>query len=380
VTVAIEVDVLIVGARVAGSVLGTLLGSAGWRVLVVDRAAFPSDTLSTHFFRGSGCGGVLSRLGVLDEVLAAGPPRLVSDHNADALTNVQRTDPAEDAGELGFNLSVRRTTLDAMLVERVRREPTVQVRERTAFRGLVQRGERVTGAVIEGSDGSVEVRSSFVVGADGHASRVARAVGARVQEAVPPFRVIYYRYARGFDGPDGAPDGPEFSLGDDELVYVFPSDGGTTCVAVSANLRDYARLRRNAEDGFHERVSAHPFVAPRAGRATWVGRLRGCGPRPVEARLPVGPGWALVGDASMHVDPWTGEGMDNAAVHATFLAEALDDALAGRDSEENALTTYHARRDAHALENMRENIRLGRDLNALREPSQVSTEAVPGKS
>jgi menaquinone-9 beta-reductase len=367
----LEVDVVIVGARVAGSILATMLGEAGRRVVVVDRATFPSDTLSTHFFRGSGCAAVLSRVGVLDDVLSTGPPRLVREYNADALTGAVSVDEPQEPGQVGFNLSVRRTTLDAVLVARARREASVDVREATTFRALRFDRDRVVGAVIEDERGTHEVRSRYVVGADGHASRVARSVAASVQEGVPALRVIYYRYARGFEGPDGAPDGPEFSIADDEMVYVFPSDGGHTCVALSANLNAHKRLRTRAEAGFLERVAAHPFIAPRADRATWVGRLRACGPRPVEARVPFGPGWALVGDAGMHVDPWTGEGMDNASVHATFLAEALDDALEGRASEPDALTAYHRRRDEHALESMRENIRLGRDLNLLREEASL---------
>lgn len=364
-----EVDVLIVGARVAGSILAALLGACGRRVLVVDRATFPSDTLSTHFFRGSGCGAVLDGVGVLDSVLATGAPRLVREYNADALTGAATTDSPQDPGDLGFNLSVRRLTLDAILVDRARSEPTVDLHERAIFRGLLRERDRVVGGVIESERGPVEVRSRFVVGADGHASRVAREVGALVQEGVPPFRVIYYRYVRRFEGSEGVPDGPEFSIGDDEMVYVFPSDDGLTCIALSLNLRDYARLRTNGENGFRERVSAHPFIGPRAARATEVGRLRACGPRPVEARVPAGPGWALVGDASMHIDPWTGEGMDNAAVQATFLAEALEAVLAGRCAEADALADYHRKRDEHGLERMRENVRLGRNLNLLREPA-----------
>jgi flavin-dependent dehydrogenase len=294
---------------------------------------------------------------------------LVREYNADALTGEARTDPPQDPGDLGFNLSVRRVTLDAILVDRARSEPTVELRQRTMFRTAVRENDRVVGAVIEDGSGLVEVHSLFLVGADGHASRVARAVGAPVQESVPAFRVIYYRYARDFAGSEGALDGPEFSIGDDEMVYVFPSDHGLTCLAVSLNLRDYARLRTNAEDGFRKRVAVHPFIGPRAARAAEVGRLRACGPRPVEARVPAGPGWALVGDASMHIDPWTGEGMDHAAIHATLLAEALEAVLSGRRSEADALAEYHQRRDEHAIKAMRENVRLGRNLNLLREPA-----------
>ena len=42
-------DVIVVGARCAGAPTAMLLGRRGHRVLLVDRACFPSDTLCTHF-------------------------------------------------------------------------------------------------------------------------------------------------------------------------------------------------------------------------------------------------------------------------------------------------------------------------------------------
>src|SRR5450755_78400 len=65
----LDYDAIVVGARVAGSTLAALLGDAGHRVLLIDRASFPSPTLSTHYFRGGRAVSVLKRLGVLDEVL-----------------------------------------------------------------------------------------------------------------------------------------------------------------------------------------------------------------------------------------------------------------------------------------------------------------------
>ena len=41
-------DVIVVGARAAGASTAMLLARAGLRVLLVDRAAYGSDTLSTH--------------------------------------------------------------------------------------------------------------------------------------------------------------------------------------------------------------------------------------------------------------------------------------------------------------------------------------------
>ena len=361
-----DVDVLIVGARVAGSVLATILGEAGLRVLVIDRAAFPSATLSTHFFRGSGCGGVLERLGLLEEVLALGPPRLVCEHEHDTLSATSAVAPPQDPGQLGFNLSVRREPLDALLVERARRVGAVRVSERTSLLGLIRDDGRVAGARLRGPDGPIDVRARVLVGADGHASKVAALVGAADQERGDPSRVMYYRYVHGMAGPRGAPDGPEFSFADDELLYAFPSDAGMTCVALSHPIAAYPSMRRDPDAGFRATVSAHRAVAPRYAGAREEGRLFGCGPRPSVVRHPWGPGWALVGDASMVQDPWTGLGMDNASVHATFLADALMAWLGGHEGEPEAMSGYHERRDAHALDGFRETVEIGKNLNAMR--------------
>lgn len=361
-----DVDVLIVGARVAGSILASMLGRDGWRVLVVDRATFPSPTLSTHYFRGAWCVAALDELGVLDDVLATGAPRLVREYNVDALTGESTIDPPQDPGDIGYSLSVRRETLDAMLVERARREPTVEIRERTSMRELIWEGERVVGARISDGDGMEQIRARVVVGADGRGSRVASQVEATTQEHEAASRAMYYRYARAMLGPEGQPDGPEFSLGDDDLLYVFPSDGDRSCVAVSLNLTDYGIVHTRAEAAFEERIDAHPFVRDRVRQASWDGRLWACGPREAKVRRPAGPGWALVGDASMYQDPWTGAGMDNASTHARFLAEAVGELLAGEADEPSAWHMYHERRDDHAVAGWRETCELGKDLNVLR--------------
>ena len=68
-------DVVVVGARCAGAATAMLLARRGYRVTVVERAQFPSDTLSTH---GIARGGVvqLARWGLLDAVLASGAPAI----------------------------------------------------------------------------------------------------------------------------------------------------------------------------------------------------------------------------------------------------------------------------------------------------------------
>src|SRR3954471_21221642 len=68
-----EYDAIVVGARCAGSPTAMLLARQGQRVLVVDRATFPSDTVSTHMIHAPGV-SALARWGLLDEVIATGCP------------------------------------------------------------------------------------------------------------------------------------------------------------------------------------------------------------------------------------------------------------------------------------------------------------------
>lgn len=357
-----DVDVAIVGARVGGAVLAAVLGDLGHRVVVVDAVTFPSDTISTHFFRGAGLGAVLDRLGVLDAVLDLGCPPLTSQYNYAGADPTPVAGPPQDPGELGYGLSCRRLPLDAILVERARRRPTVDIRESTVFRDVVRDGDRVAGIIVDRGGERQAIRARIVVGADGRGSRVARSVEAGELRREPATRALYFRYVRGFGGPGGRWDGPEFSVIDDEMAYVFPSDDGVACVAVSVNLEGFERLRHDLESVFDERIAAHPGIAERYANSTRLGRVLGTGPKDSIVRKASGPGWALVGDASLHQDPWSGLGMDNAGIHATFLADAIHGWLSGAVAEEAAFAEFERRRDEHAMPGFEATSTYGRDF------------------
>jgi len=63
-------DAIIVGARCAGSTTAMHLARKGHKVLLVDRATFPSDTISTHMIWSPGL-EYLKRWGLLDAVAAS---------------------------------------------------------------------------------------------------------------------------------------------------------------------------------------------------------------------------------------------------------------------------------------------------------------------
>ena len=356
-------DVIVVGARVAGSTLASLLGESGVSVLLLDRARFPSTTASTHFFRGAGLVAVLERLGVLGAVLALGCPRLTHELNYDAGGPSATEGPPQDPGDVGYCLSVRRETLDFILVERARAAGSVDVVEGTNASDLLWDRDRAVGVEIAGGR---RAYAALVVGADGRHSLVAKRVNPTLEYEAPPQRALFYRYVSHFPGPSGdAPEAAEFSLLGDEIAYVFPSDAGLTCVAISVNLETFQWLRRDLQPRHTELLARHLGLATRVGLAGADGRVVGCGPERSYVRVPYGPGWALVGDAGLHQDPWSGLGMDMAGVHATLLADAIIEWLHGSTDEQTAMATYHERRNAHALEAYHETVRGAADLRTL---------------
>src|SRR6266545_2524630 len=109
-----DYDVIVVGARCAGSPTAMLLARKGYRVLVVDRATFPSDTLSTHMIHAPGV-AALRRWGLLDAVVATGcPPVTTYAIDFGPITISGKPRPSDGVATA---YGPRRTVLDKKLVD-----------------------------------------------------------------------------------------------------------------------------------------------------------------------------------------------------------------------------------------------------------------------
>jgi len=358
-------DVAIVGARVAGAVLAAFLGRAGLRVLLLDAGRFPSDTVSTHFFRGGAFLEVLRGTEGLERVLALGSPPLVREYLYEDGAANPVEGPPQSPGTIGFNLSVRRVTLDAALVRVASESPGVELLTSTRAVALHQRDGRVVGLGLETPDGPRTVAASVVVGADGRSSWLARAVGAPTQQSEAGHRGMYYAYFAGFPPVSNRADAAEFSTHGDEIAYVFPSDGSLACIALSLNLPTFRWAQAAPWERYLERLRTHhPGIGARLHGARAVGSLKGAGPAPNFVRCPYGPGWALVGDSEMHQDPFSGQGIDSAALHARALAREVTRCLESGEPWEVAGARYARERDAASLAIYEGTVRASRDLTA----------------
>jgi 2-polyprenyl-6-methoxyphenol hydroxylase-like FAD-dependent oxidoreductase len=324
----IEADVVVVGARCAGASTAMLLAREGHRVVLLDRATFPSDALSTHAIARGGV-VLLQRWGLLDAVLASGAPpiRRVRFHLGGEV--VDR--PLTPRSGVDLLVAPRRRVLDQLLLDAAQ-DAGVDVRTGVTVTGVTRRDGRVTGVTTP----DLTVRG-HVVGADGVRSRLAAAVGASMLDDRGPGGAAHYAY---FRRPDW--DGFEFHIAERTMAGVFPTHGGEANVWVCTPA---VPLRGDRPAAFARLLAAaNPALAERVALAERTSPVRSAVGLPNHLRQAWGPGWCLAGDAALHRDPVTGHGMTDAFRDAELLARALDGVLRGVDDEAEAGRRYEAQR------------------------------------
>lgn len=335
-------DVVIVGARCAGAATALLLARAGHDVVLVDRATFPSDTLSTHAIAR---GGVvqLVKWGLYDDVIASGAPPLRDIEFHDGEQVVRRR--LKERHGVDALVAPRRTVLDQILVDAAV-AAGARLHTGITVTGVARADDgRVTGVRGRAPFGPVEITARTVVGADGLRSRIARSVEAPVVLQGRSTGSTHYAYVAG-DWP-----ALEYHLGEHGFAGVFPTHGGEACIWVCAPTERAVEVRRrtpSVDDALRELLrSTAPALAERVEGRPQASPGRGALALPNQVRACTGPGWALVGDAAYHRDPITGHGITDAFRDAELLATAVDAALRGGD-EAALLAAYERERAALA--------------------------------
>jgi flavin-dependent dehydrogenase len=323
-------DAIVVGARCAGSPTAMLLARAGHRVLLLDRAAFPSDTASTHLVHAPGV-AALDRWGLLDAVAASGCPP-IDRYSFDF-------GPFTISGEPGTAYSPRRRVLDAILVDAAV-AAGAELRERFSVDGLAVEDGVVVGVRGRDADGRIVTeRATVVVGADGWHSRVADEVGATTYREQPMLQWSAYSYWR-----DLPVDGFETFIRPDRGWAAMGTNDGLTMLVVGWPMAEVTAFKADVEGNYRATLELVPAFAERVRRATRVERFGG-GSVPNFFRQQHGPGWVLVGDAGYTRDSITGQGISDAFADAERVAGALDEALRGRRPLAEAMTEQQRRRD-----------------------------------
>ncbi len=340
-------DVVVVGARCAGSGAAIALARAGRSVLVVDRSSFPSDTLSTHVNFPSAVAEI-DKLGALERVLECDPPKChygMVDAGGDRC--LQRF--AEVDG-IDYGICVPRPHFDNALVETAR-EAGAEIRERTSFERVVWRGGRVAGVVVSDAEGTeTEVACKLLIGADGRRSTVARHVGSE-----RPYRGSRNDRGCAFFYMDDPKVGTEWRdrliqlRNADTHALIFPCPDDRVLCLFMGPATEVAGARRRPEEFWQRMLEENPAVEERLGGATNMTKLRSSADNPAFFRRSSGPGWALCGDAGHFKDPIIGQGMRDAMrfgrLTGEYAAPVLDDPVA----LDAALLAVEERRDQECM-------------------------------
>jgi flavin-dependent dehydrogenase len=333
-------DAIVVGARCAGSPTAMLLARRGYRVLLVDRATFPSDTMSTHYIHHHGISR-LERWGLLDRLKASGCPPIRT-FTIDFGEFVLTGDPPPVNGiEDGY--CPRRYVLDKMLVDAAV-EAGVELRTGFSVHDVVFEGDRVVGIRGGTGDRSIVETARIVIGADGLHSRVAKAVRPREYYVRPSLECAYYTYWSGV-----ALKGFEVYRRNRRMVFASPTHDGLACIGVAWSHAEWSDYKANVETNYLATIDRMPGIAERVRNGTREAKFVGTATLPNYYRRPFGPGWALVGDAGFHKDPTTASGISDAFRDADLLAAAIDDGFSGRHDLDRALAAYERTRNRATL-------------------------------
>ena len=333
-------DVIVVGARCAGSPTAMLLARKGYRVLVVDRATFPSDTVSTHVLHPLGV-AALERWGLLRRLVATGCPPIHT-YTFDFGPFTIEGSPGTSDSPVAY--CPRRTVLDKMLVNAAA-EAGVEVREGFSVDEILFEDGRVVGIKGRSKTGEpVTERATLVIGADGRHSRVAEAVRPDQYNEKPMLLAPYYTY-----WSDLPIDGRfETYIRPHRGFAAAPTHDGLTLTVGGWPYAEFEANKKDVEGNFLKMLELVPEFAARVRGAKRAAPVAGT-PVANFFRKPYGPGWALVGDAGYNKDPITAQGISDAFRDVELCVTAIDQAFRRARSFDDAMGEYQRLRDEHVL-------------------------------
>ncbi|WP_214483022.1 NAD(P)/FAD-dependent oxidoreductase [Bacillus sp. SM2101] len=330
-------DIIIVGARCAGSSLAIFLGRLGYKVLLIDKISNIGPTLSTHII---GEIDIYKTLNIDKEINNCGSP-ILNRLRIDVEGHIFESDliVSERA------ISVRRELFDTYLIEEVERTQNISIQlgfEVTDI--LADKNGIIVG--IEGKTKSNSMKQKFfgkiVVGADGRNSIISKKTNAltTLKQTEEELSVAYAYLS----GVNPLPQGTiEWFWTKDSIILSNPIDQNMYCIAIMVPPTKFQEIC--SHHGFIKKLKHIKTLNPRINHVDIVGNIKGLKKIDSYMKHPYGEGWVLVGDSSAFLHPISGVGIDNAVCTAEYLAYQIDQFLSGKQSWEYSMELYMSFRD-----------------------------------
>lgn len=327
-------DAIVIGARCAGASTALLLARKRHKVLLVDRSVIPQG----HFIYRGGPQR-LHKWGILDQIEASGCPLVTT-----AITSIAGVSLRGEAlfeADIPFGCAPRRAVLDKILVDTAV-VAGAELRDQCVVEEFLSDGDQITG--VKGRDLRSGQRfremAQIVIGADGRHSRLAQAVQAPVYEEVATVSCYYFSYW------SGVPNKLlEVHNGKQQIIFAFPTNDNLMAVFIGRPIEQFQQIRADIEGHFRQALEQAPELAAQIRAGKREERFYGTADLPNFFRKPYGAGWALVGDAAHHKDPFLALGITDALRDAELVADAVHDGLSGKRPLLEALADYENQRN-----------------------------------
>lgn len=326
--------VIIIGGRIAGASLAMRLNQQNLKVLLIDRATFPSwPSVPSSPLVHPGTMRLLDELGLSEEEYTH-PDGKATHFIMDMMGKYQAVMPLELLQlDRNYVFGIDRNKFDTVLWQRAKSLPNVTALEGFAMTDVIKDAAgRVTGiAGKAGKQAEQTFTAELVVGADGRFSPAAHKFGAKPFAELNDYPSASYHME--WEGVANYSDKYAQPL----MVYQLGDGYSLLCIPIDRKyiIGNYMRTEETEkvgkmEEHYRKTIQSVPRLREMLKNARPITDIVGV--RRIENgyRQAYGDGWALVGDAFHYESPLDGQGIYNALLATKFLAEAVQQWRSGR--------------------------------------------------
>jgi digeranylgeranylglycerophospholipid reductase len=325
---ALDYDLVVVGAGPAGSLTAKNAALRGLSVLILEKRAEVGSPIR--------CGEGLDK-GGLAKIGIKADSKWIANEVSGARVFAPNGAFVELREELAGNevgYVIKRDVFDKELAkDAIKAGSDIMVR--TSAIDVIEKDGKITGVKAKHMGERFDIHAKIVVGADGFESQVGR--WANINTAVKP-KDIYTCFQYDMIGIDVDSDFSNFYLGScapGGYAWVFPKGEHRANVGLGVQI---SKVKEKGEpkrylDAF---VSAHKHIAKGTPIAHIAGAVSVCAP----IERTIGNGIMLVGDSARQIDPITGGGIVNSGIAAKIAGKVAAEAVEAKDFSAEFLTRY----------------------------------------
>ncbi|HVG08976.1 MAG TPA: NAD(P)/FAD-dependent oxidoreductase [Thermoanaerobaculia bacterium] len=335
-----QYDALIIGGGPAGATAGLVLAREGWRVLLLERSAFPRFHIGESFLPRNMA--LIRELGLepelrkIPQVEKRGAEFLMG-HGKDEGTLYWFTDILTGGETVSFN--IERAPFDAMLLDSARKAG-VEVREQSAVKKIVRLEDGRVEAV---TDAGEEISARYLVDASGQSTLVGKHLNIR--KVLPHRRkVAYFGHFENVARRPGVEGGfIVIVMTEEGWFWLIPLDETRMSIGVVMHADQAKKVGLPPEQMLPWAIERCPAVKERMANAVYPESSTGyhvladfsyrCSPY-------AGLGYFLVGDAAVFIDPIFSTGVCMGMMSATEAARGISALLRGTSSPAKVRRRY----------------------------------------